>query len=380
MKAKPKANGKSKVTFDARKPAKMAWEAFSFEKWTHADLHPPLVTIESKIAEFVETARREAAWSAESKADGKPEEALRLAEMANENRAKAAKWRKLSSLPKAEGERLDWQCYKDLAEGVDFLIARSVQSDSARIYLSLLIDHALRGLNALAAHEKGAAATLLIDRLVIGVKNFELLAWHNPKLFTHYTRRLALIPATISPQSGNAEECQELMDRLDVGKKSIYAVTGKGKRWRETSPANALALRLVAYIESKRGLLKSFATHLNLFESYPAWFPNLANAADFGADTWKQWAEIAWQVIVSISPDGKPGKLPAFYDRATKICNVRKTRRDPYFGTITGAPSIAEGDIKEAFFGAFELIATGESRRKKQRRNASPTIEQKTGK
>ena len=260
-----------------------------------------------KIAEFVETARREAAWSAESKADGKPEEALRLAEMANENRAKAAKWRKLSSLPKPEGERLDWQCYKDLAEGVDFLIARSGQSDSASVYLSMVIGHALRGLHALAAHEKGSAATMLIDRLLDGVKSFEFLGWHRPKLFTHYTRRLALIPATISPQSGNAEACQELMEKLDVGAKSLFAVTGKGKRWRETSPANALALRLVAYIENKRGLLKSLETHLNLFESYPAWFPNLADAPDFGADTWPKWAAIAWQVIESISPNGKPG-------------------------------------------------------------------------
>ena len=360
MKAKPKKGGKRKVTFHARKPAKMAWEAFSFERWTDADLHPPLVTIESKIAEFVEAARREAAWGAESEADGKPEEALRHDEMANENRAKAAKWRKLSSVPKPEGERLDWHCYEDLAEGVDFLVARSGQSDSASIYLSMVIGHALRGLHALAAHENGTAATLLIDRLVEAVKSFELLGWHRPKLFTHYTRRLALIPATISPQSGNAEECQELMGKLDVGAKSLFAVTGKGKRWRESSAANALALRLVAYIESKRGLLKYFATHLTLFESYPKWFSNLANAPDFGADTWLQWAEIAWQVIESISPNGKPDEHPAFHSADTKICNVRKGAGKD------GAT--ARADIKEALFIGMETIATGVSARTRQRK------------
>ena len=147
MKAKPKAAGKSKVTFDARKSPQMAFAAFTIERETDTAVHPQLVTMKSKIAEFVgDGALGDGVECREQGRVKKPEEALRLAEMANENRAKAKKWRTLSSLPKPEGERLDWKCYADLAEGVDFLVAHSEHSDSASVYLSMVIRHALMGL------------------------------------------------------------------------------------------------------------------------------------------------------------------------------------------------------------------------------------------
>ena len=104
-----------------------------------------------------------------------------------------------------------------------------------------------------------------------------------------------------------------------------------------------------------------FEKHLNLFENYPAWFPKLAGVPDFGAATWPQWAEIAWQVLEGISPNGRPHEHPAFHSSDTKICNVRKGAGND------GAT--ARADIRQALFDGMETIATGVSPRTRQREN-----------
>jgi hypothetical protein len=104
---------------------------------------------------------------------------------------------------------------------------------------------------------------------------------------------------------------------------------------------------------------------------FPPWLEDARKLAPFSATTWKAWADIAWRVIAELSPDGKPENHPGFYDPATKICNVKKTRKNPYFGKQENAPSIARTDIKEAVFDGFENIATGMSSRTRRRKKAA---------
>jgi hypothetical protein len=173
----------------SRERPKMTFVPFTFEQVTDADLHPPLVTMESKIAEFEETARRETELSAEDKADGKANEARNLEAMAEASRAKAAMWRKLSALPKAEATNLDFQICGLLNENVDFLLARIERGECESGFLRLVIVHAMKGLLALAPNGKASAATGLVDCLIEGVMRFECLALNRPELFTHYTRQ-----------------------------------------------------------------------------------------------------------------------------------------------------------------------------------------------
>lgn len=360
MKTKGKAGGKNKVTFDARKPAKMPFQQFSFEPWTDDDFHPPLVTMASKIAEFEETARRETIWSLEAKEKGDEGEAGYYAKEAKTNRAKAKEWDKIRQLSEKDAERRDLERIHDVREGVDYLLARSEQNDWAMVNLALIIDQSLRGLHAMAAHGKEAAATMLIDRLLNGVTSFKFLALHRPELFTHYTRRVALIPATISPQRGSAKVCDELIRKLEVGTESIFSVAAKGRRWRESSPAISLALRLVTYIDGCRSQSQMPVGYLALFETCPPWFPPLAYVRDFGPASWPEWAEIAWEIIGSISPDGQAENHPAFRSCKTKICNVRNGSEN--------YQSTARADIKEALCAAFETIATEQSPRTRQRK------------
>ena len=73
MNAKPNAGGKGEAVFDTRKPPHIPFEPFRIEGWTDEDLHPPLVAMDSKIAEFEEKAGRHADWKlqAEEKTDAK---------------------------------------------------------------------------------------------------------------------------------------------------------------------------------------------------------------------------------------------------------------------------------------------------------------------
>jgi hypothetical protein len=334
---------------NSRHTPKMRIEPFSFIGWEDAALTPPLTTAETKAADCEESAKRETSI-------GSPEQAKTC-------RKNAGSWRKLAAVPEADIKRHDWHFCEDLMEGVDFLLVRGQKSREASVYLSMIIDRALKGLHALAAHGNETAASLLVTSLTKGATNFELLAYHKPKIFLPTARKRLQIPATISPRSGKAKENKELCDKLQVGTEAAFAIAhrGKGKRWSATSEANSLAVRLVNYIDHFSWLSKTHADHLEVFETYPEWFPCLANLAPFGKVTWKAWADVAWEIIEDISPQRKPEKHPAFHSPETKICNVRKGAHND--------DATARADIKEALFGAFETVATGVSPRTRQRQS-----------
>ena len=54
---------------------------------------------------------------------------------------------------------------------------------------------------------------------------------------------------------------------------------------------------------------------------------------------WKEWADLAWEIVIFVSPGGQPQLNPGFRASTTKICTVRKSRTDPYYGNVVSAPS-----------------------------------------
>ena len=356
----PKRNtgGKGKVVFDTRKPPRMPYKAFQIEDCSDAEFHPPLVTMESKIAEFEETARRHSDWKlqAEEKADAKG--AAFHTEEEKVSRAKAAHWRKLASLPEAEIEGVDWQCWTDVLEGIDFLLARAEHSDCAKFHLSTVVTHALEGLNALAAHGNTTAARHLVDCLGLGVRGFELLAWHRPELFTHCTSKLALIPATISPQSGNQDACRELMDKLKVGEKSIYDATskGKGKPRRQTKPANDFVSRLVNYmcVQRSEAFIYGYKIKPQLYADWPDWFSRLTQLSDFGARAWTKWGEVGWEIVLDVT-GGKPEQRKELRPLG-KSAETKKPRLCKELHSATRESNV-RAKIKERLLQAFRRIS-----------------------
>ena len=92
----------------------------------------------------------------------------------------------------------------------------------------------------------------------------------------------------------------------------------------------------------------------------------------FSEKTYREWAEILWNYFISISPQGHPSLHPYFTSEATQICRIRKIRKDSYFeGKEHSSLGVADNDLKEALITGFEEVATGRSRRTRQRRSST---------
>ena len=264
------------------------------------------------------------------------------------------------------------------------LLARAEKDEGALLPLFLTLSQLLSGLHALAAHGDKKAALFLMNAVGEAVGGFELLAHAKPELFREWARSSFAIPGMISR---NAEKCADngrLLNALEQGEDFHLAIlpTGKrGKKWKFQDRANSLAVRLQSHIEHARTVYELDSSRAQYTgRELPSWREVAMRLEPFSPKTWKAWAKVAWQVLVEISPEGKPEKNRAFYEPATAICNVRKTRTEDDFhkyaecdSRVTRAcPSIALEDIREAFSGAFELIATGATRRTARRRKPQP--------
>jgi hypothetical protein len=119
-----------------------------------------------------------------------------------------------------------------------------------------------------------------------------------------------------------------------------------------------------AQLESlKRGTLWQFPNERR-YDPDLAWKKAAGLLPEFSKSSWKSWAKMAWKVIVAVSPEGRPDLEPILIEGPGRICNVRRERNDPYFANkIRKSPGVATSDVKEAFFTAFEEIATSKSKR-----------------
>lgn len=299
------------------------------------------------------------------------EESGRL-DFAKKQRELAAWWRGLATLP--DVDRVSGDLFLKGTEAIDGLLALAQKSDNPLLYLGLLANSILESvLNLVVADERKQAVRVFMQSISEAVNNFEFLATRKPEIFREWAKKNIAIPGLISRNKAQARDNDRLLDTLQQGKDTYLASllpNKPGRFWTFEGP-NLLAFRLIAHIQSSNNfyeLGKLLIRHGT--PKIPRWRTKAAKLKPFSAQTWRSWAEVAWQMIVEISPEKRPARHPAFYDQRTRICNVRKTRKNPYYQIEEKALSIAEQDIKEALFGAFELIATGESRRTKQRRKA----------
>ena len=356
---------------------------FSFTGWGYEQ--PELGVAERRAVEHDEGAADFEKGEREALAGNNPEGAARLAERAKHEREKAEWWRKLGDYPAEKAGQHYEDCERDAGQLIDTLLARGEADEAVALRFSLSLWRLHGGLHALAARGRKWAAYLLVNSLHEAVAGFEMLATTKPELFD-FLRNGFGVPAIISPSKEKTADNQRFVKQLHAGGDYHFAImpTGRGgKKWKYQEGANGLAARLHSHIEEARCVyeldksrvehagkelpaLRHEARWLELFSTMPG--------------VWQSWAEVAWRVLAEISPDNRPGLHAAFCVPKSKICNVRKTRLDPYFGKVTDAPSIAEQDIKEALFGAFELMETGKTRRTAQRQKASPTKRAKAGK
>jgi len=293
--------------------------------------------------------------------------------LARKQRKMAASWRSLATLSDTEVERFCEALFLKGSETLEALLALAEKRDSALSHLVLLANHILDGLLDFAAHRHKQAARAFMQSISATVNNFEFVATQKPELFREWARGSIAIPGLISRNRAQSRDNERLLEVLQQGEASYLAPAMRSKRGRfwTFSGANLLAVRLISHIQSANIFYESdkvLARHCR--RDLPSWRKDAAKLKAFSARTWPSWAHVIWQIIIEVSPQNKPALHLAFYDPKTKICNVRKRRINPYYGNEERAYSISEQDIKEALFGAVEVIATGESRRTKQRRKA----------
>jgi hypothetical protein len=176
------------------------------------------------------------------------------------------------------------------------------------------------------------------------------------------------MPAPVGRNKESKDATEDFIKKMQLGEDGFF----KGTRWAmgETSGkgkfshrAYRLAARLIGYIDAFCRMLPVYRLALN--EGYggpqlPAWTADAAKLKEFDSGTWREWANMAWQILAVESPSGRASEHPALV--ASPICNVRRERTDPYFGNKVNSPSISDNDVKEALLGAFRSLTTGKSK------------------
>jgi hypothetical protein len=250
------------------------------------------------------------------------------------------------------------------------LLARLNKGDrAAAAALTVGAHKLLSGLETLTAKGDRIAANLLLEITGDATARFYQSAHRKPALFLPHTRRKLQIPAPVGRNKQSKESTEAFIEKMELAKNAIF----KGTRWamgevigqgKFSRRAYRFAFRLIGYVESVRTMLPiyRFAADAGRGPQLPDWIADAENLKRFGPQTWRKWAEVAWTILKSVSPDGRPASHPALKNPATAICTLRHERIDPYFGKIVKAPSIADNDMKEALFSAFRFLATGKSK------------------
>ena len=286
-----------------------------------------------------------------------------MEEYGNRERHLAAKWRELAALPETEAFELAQTMQSICSECIDALLVLTGKYDAFALFLTGLATQILDGFRESAAPGHDLVAKLWATTLSVNVGSFKILAEKKPELFREWSRGQFAIPGLISRNAWSKKKNDLLLELLQQGKESAAYCPPPDKRGRpfEYEGINSLAHELILHIEARRMLFQVRqigAKHL----SFPHWLREAVKLKKFSPDTWKEWKEVAWQLLKESTPGNAPAKHPA----VRMMFNVREKRTNAY-GDVVTAPSVGENDVKEALRDAFETIATGGSPRKKQR-------------
>jgi hypothetical protein len=213
---------------------------------------------------------------------------------------------------------------------------------------------------ALAASGNKKAAEVLADSLLWAVAEFQALVSDDEKrkVLREWARKAVGIPGIISPNQEATAYNQQLVRQLDVGKDCQFAIlpTGKkGRRWKYTSPVNALALRLCHYIERQQNLYKiHLADEKRAGIKLPAWLHDAGQLQAFSAETSRSWATVAWAILLE-KTGGKP-ETDSHLRPLGRSAGAKKPKYCKALHAATKASNI-RSKIKSRLFEAFQTIA-----------------------
>ena len=228
----------------------------------------------------------------------------------------------------------------------------------ALVQIALQTNNLLEALHVLAANGSQEAAHVWFKQLAASVNKFELLATHRPQLFEKIARKSLGIPACISRSSEKGKDNQRLLKQLHQGEDAVFSLLPTGKQGASKKMfegVNFLAARLVAYVAYLRdnGFLLQAGVDLG-GPALPTWAKTAKALKAFSRETWKQWADLAWLIVLDAS-DGEPEKhsdlapIGAAKGRVTpKYCKTLHSKT---------SESNARGRIKESITEAFARLA-----------------------
>lgn len=326
-------------------------------------------------------------------------EVLPLAVAVADEKRQAAWWRAVKheeAAPLKCGERFEKTKFE-----IDVLLARAETHEEQLEQAVQLFRYLRDGLHNFAVGNHRRAAHRLASELRSACWDFDLLATAKPELFADWARRQFGIPGIVSRNQERAASNLALLSKLGEGDDFYFPILPKrGRPVKLKERANALAIRLIQFIDRR------FSKWVMEFAPEVGYEPPLrvreaARLEPFGKETWEAWAGVAWLVLAEVSPNRRPEEHPFFHDPETMICKVREERLEKYpksarrqrrsgfsgsntkrflkmldampdekYPTHT-SPSIPRGDLQKKLWEAFELIATGASRRTRQRKKKS---------
>ena len=336
-------------------------------------------------------------WAGEKSREAKELERQGNHEAAERARVEAEEWERLEEagpvIPR--GSRpMDLEMARELAEihgGVERSLkvilgrAASCPDSSAEIGVATgMGGEVLSGLTGLAAEGDPDAAVGVLNVLEAAVEDFERLCDLQPAIMKQLLSARHRMPGLLSQRPEDEKANKERLNKLEVGKESAIKATvekGKGpKTVRSPYAMNAqrLAKRLLGYMEGQRvfyllwrSLRDKIGNDADLGPiDYPEdWIEHLIALPECSEKTWRQWAQVAWMIVVSRSRKRSPYCEDLFFEPETEICNVRAEKIDHELGEgkTYGGKGVAENDIKEALLGAIERVVTGRSSKTRQR-------------
>jgi hypothetical protein len=222
------------------------------------------------------------------------------------------------------------------------------------------LDYGLTQLYLAAKRERNKkAAGNLTWLLYVSVERLQEVALDQPQLFCSLAHALPAFPVMGSPFNEQQIENERLIKHvLHVGRDFWVRQHRKPKKSArgKSSRAKDIAVQLINYLQKYRivyGPLSQVAPKL------PGWSKRLRKLKRLSATTWRDWFNIAWEVVMETS-GGEPAEVDAYREI------VRRVRRKNVYGKLVDA---ARGAIKEALRDAFCELATGKHPRSSQSRS-----------
>jgi hypothetical protein len=221
----------------------------------------------------------------------------------------------------------------------------------------LVANAALEKLLELANGEIPNSAPFLLSVLSKAVEGFEQFANDHTKTMQDLAKNRDCIPLLCGPGPIAQGRVEAAMRKLDVaGALPIKSLKANGRGQKKTlGGPSRLGLELIQEIitvRDRRELDDVLINSTSLGYIPPNWRDEALGLPDLYKKTWRRWADVAWKILCETSPNGDPAQWPKMTDYFTP----RQHRKNPYFGNIETAGSIATADIKNRLFRAIKAL------------------------